>query len=216
NRCIHGVLIGLYYLHQNRVIHGDLKGANVLVDSEGSARLADFGLSSVVATDGIVLVSMETMTHLGGTMRWAAPEIIENLDGGSLKKPTFSSDIYSLASVMHEIFTGRIPYYETRQNFRVAHQVVEGIKPRKPDLQKTRGLTESIWSLMQDCWELNPDKRPTVKQITNMLFPREPPHSTVIQSTQWESAPPLPSSEITFNESDVNFLMDEVSPSIIR
>lgn len=62
--------------------------------------LADFGLSSVVDADVLRWTSLKSMTHVGGTVRWTAPEVIE-ADG--LPQPSFESDLYSLASVMFEV-----------------------------------------------------------------------------------------------------------------
>lgn len=47
--------------------------------------------------------SLETLTRVGGTVRWTAPEMIEDAEESGLLRPTFESDVYSLASVMYEV-----------------------------------------------------------------------------------------------------------------
>jgi serine/threonine protein kinase len=116
------VINGLDYLHQNKVVHGDLKGvslpqafglydvtfdqclqANILVSSTGVTRIADFGLSSIFDTSGPRWRSMPTITQAGGTVRWMAPELLDESHDGHSPRPTFSSDIYSLGSIMYEV-----------------------------------------------------------------------------------------------------------------
>ncbi|KXN91592.1 Serine/threonine-protein kinase HT1, partial [Leucoagaricus sp. SymC.cos] len=67
---IHDVLAGLIYLHQHHVVHGDLKGVNILIDDGGTACLADFGLSTLIDPIGTV----STLPGGKGTYRWMAPE----------------------------------------------------------------------------------------------------------------------------------------------
>ncbi|KAJ7856737.1 kinase-like domain-containing protein [Mycena olivaceomarginata] len=62
---MHEIAVGLQYLHSENIVHGDLRGANILRDDQGHARLADFGLA--VITDGPV-----ALTNRGGSLRWMA------------------------------------------------------------------------------------------------------------------------------------------------
>ena len=108
------IVKGLCYLHSCNVIHGDLKGVrerrkshftaaltpgqpNILVDDCGSARIADFGFTTVTKNSD----SMGTASsHHGGTMRWAAPEVLK---GGPYSK---EADIFAFAMVMIEVRHG--------------------------------------------------------------------------------------------------------------
>ena len=94
------ILEGLDYLHQNDVVHCDLKSANILTTKNGNVKLSDFGVS-------LNLRAMEReMKDVAGTPNWMAPEVIE-LKGASPK-----SDIWSLACTVIELLTGRPPYAE--------------------------------------------------------------------------------------------------------
>ncbi|KAG8687646.1 hypothetical protein FRC11_006859 [Ceratobasidium sp. 423] len=81
---------GLVYLHEMETIHGDLKGANILVSEDGIARLADFGSTSM---------KQHTLQFTGGTrsscftLRWAAPELLTE---GGMSAP---ADVYALGMV---------------------------------------------------------------------------------------------------------------------
>ncbi|KAG8742781.1 hypothetical protein FRC11_014138 [Ceratobasidium sp. 423] len=89
-KLITDVVTGLAYLHDNGIIHGDLKGANVVIAANGTARLMDFGLAKVV--EATLKFSTSTVQ---GTTRWMAPELMDPKQ--NLKAViTFSTDIYSL------------------------------------------------------------------------------------------------------------------------
>ncbi|KAF9642605.1 kinase-like protein, partial [Thelephora ganbajun] len=66
---------GLIYIHGQDMIHGDLKGANILIDQTRHARVADFGLLTVVS-DSPNQLSSNSHTQ-GGTVRWMSPELID-------------------------------------------------------------------------------------------------------------------------------------------
>ncbi|KAJ6495124.1 kinase-like domain-containing protein, partial [Mycena sanguinolenta] len=117
------VALGLEYLHGRNLVHGDLKGLNVLVTRSGRAVLADFGLSSVVTESKIVVFSASTV-KTGGTTRWLAPELFQ--DG----RTNPASDVYALACVFYEIFTGTIPFSELPEAA-VMLRVIKGDRPKQ-------------------------------------------------------------------------------------
>ncbi|KAF9445355.1 kinase-like protein, partial [Macrolepiota fuliginosa MF-IS2] len=157
------VLVGLGYLHAHSIVHGDLKGANILISSSGLACLADFGLSSIVDAEILRWTSLETTSRIGGTIRWEAPELMDFEDGG-IPRPTFPSDVYSLASVMYEILTDRIPYYEFPRDVTILSKVMRGVKPSRPSDFGVE-LSDEIWAIMEECWNHDPVQRPTVPQV---------------------------------------------------
>ena len=84
------------------MVHGDLTGANILVDDDGSARLCDFGMSSIAAEfQGTSYIT----STIGGNIRWAAPEYVlqandESVAVAGVNKQT---DAYSYGSVTLEV-----------------------------------------------------------------------------------------------------------------
>ena len=94
------ILEGLHYLHQNDIVHRDLKAANILITKAGNVKLSDFGIS-------LNLRAMEReLKDVAGTPNWMAPEVIE------VKGATVKSDIWSLGCTVIELLTGRPPYAE--------------------------------------------------------------------------------------------------------
>ncbi|KAF5340586.1 hypothetical protein D9611_007325 [Ephemerocybe angulata] len=96
---------GLLYLHSQGIVHGDLKGANILVTSSGRACVADFGLSVVIEGEIAPEIGVPSLatgySSFGGTARWQAPELLDpNIEDAA---PTELSDVYSLGCVMYEV-----------------------------------------------------------------------------------------------------------------
>ena len=60
-------------MHSFSIVHHDLKGANVLIDSNGRAKLSDFGWATVIADN---LSTKEVISTIKGTIPWMAPEVI--------------------------------------------------------------------------------------------------------------------------------------------
>ncbi|KAG8688979.1 hypothetical protein FRC11_004386 [Ceratobasidium sp. 423] len=153
------VASGLAYVHKCSMVHGDVKAFNVLVSSDGVARLTDFGLSTMSESS---LEFSATTTSQAGSIRWAAPEL---LTGDVLKSK--QSDIYALGM---EIFTGTVPYSEIQRDYQIIRMIDQGILPTRPmnelrDDEHGNGL----WAILVNCWDKEPDARPTAEQTGERL-----------------------------------------------
>ncbi|KAF9645427.1 kinase-like protein, partial [Thelephora ganbajun] len=148
---------GLCYLHSCNVIHGDLKGPNVLVDNSGHARIADFGFATVTRSPDSI---SSTSCRHGHTPRWTSPEI---LSGGAYSK---EADIFSFAMVMIEVFTGVIPFSDGPSSMAML-LIIQGERPSRPTHPT---FTENLWSLMQRCWNHDPHSRPKVSDALQILL----------------------------------------------
>ncbi|KAK7029781.1 kinase-like domain-containing protein [Favolaschia claudopus] len=88
---------GLEYLHSCNIIHGDLKGANILIQGNGAACLADFGLSNF--SD----VTTSPSTNRGGSVYWMAPELLDPDQFESHFVRTTATDVYAFGCVCFEV-----------------------------------------------------------------------------------------------------------------
>ncbi|KAJ7728912.1 hypothetical protein B0H16DRAFT_233408 [Mycena metata] len=171
------VALGLEYLHRKHIVHGDLKGANILVTPSGRACVADFGLSSIIATS--LKFQQSTTTTRGGTTRYQAPELLNSAEAQN----HFGSDIYAFACVGYEILTDKNPFFEIKNEMYLVGQVLKGLRPSRPE---TISAEDGLWLLLQDCWNEEPTKRPRAIQIVERL--RAPPISAkeANSSTDWD------------------------------
>ncbi|KAJ7586435.1 kinase-like domain-containing protein [Mycena floridula] len=150
---------GLQYLHQQSIIHGDLKALNVLVTPSLRACIMDFGLSTIAASQ----MTSSASSNSAGTPAWQAPEILE-YHGRNTQK----SDMYSFACVCYEVFTGKRPFCE-QVNFSDMAIVLKVMKGEKPTRPASSELNDTVWNCMMDCWKQNPDERPTAEEIVQQL-----------------------------------------------
>ncbi len=88
---LHSVLEGLNYLHQNKMIHWDIKADNILLNEKGEAKLADFGVSAKLLS---TYASKESVI---GTPFWMSPEIL------SKNKYNNKTDIWSVGITAIEL-----------------------------------------------------------------------------------------------------------------
>ncbi|KAH9549941.1 hypothetical protein CY35_10G046300 [Sphagnum magellanicum] len=172
---------GLKYLHGRRIVHRDLKSANILVASLTgapeleyssepwlNAKLADFGLSKT--KNSSTRYSHQTLNL--GTRKWMAPEVFEipqdEIDNGSMEPPDprahpFKADVYSFAVVCSEILTKKEPFRDVPFRGLLKH-IRNGGRPELPD-----GCPRRLASLIKRCWELEPRSRPDFPEICREL-----------------------------------------------
>ena len=132
--------------------------ANVLIDQTGNARLADFGLLTIIS-DPTNLLSSCSYTH-GGTTRWMSPELI-NPQGFGLEnsRPTKRSDCYALGMVIYETISGHSPFHKC-VDATVLMKVLTGEHP-----SRGVGFTERLWKMLELCWTPQPKNRPRVADV---------------------------------------------------
>ncbi|KAJ6470620.1 kinase-like domain-containing protein [Mycena vitilis] len=153
------VAMGLRYLHGEHVVHGDLKGMNILVTPSHRACLADFGLSSIV--DAMTLRFTHSSGRARGTARYLAPELLM----GEMQNH-YGSDVYAFAIVCYEILTGKAPFHELAMNdMAVGLKVIKGSRPSRPEAVPSN----SLWKLLEDCWDQEPPRRPKLVEIIQRL-----------------------------------------------
>jgi hypothetical protein len=170
---------GLQYLHSLSPprIHRDMKSANLLVSHSWVVKVSDFGSARVVREEGErqptnrqrylaenattpLLQSDLLLTRDTGSLLWRAPEIFAMQNYGT------SADVYSYGIVLWEILSREVPYRD--HCFRwikdISMAVQGGTRPTLPPNAPTLYV-----QLIKDCWQTNPDTRPTFTNIVDRL-----------------------------------------------
>ncbi|KAM8977154.1 protein kinase C delta type-like [Pelodytes ibericus] len=139
------MVCGLQFLHAHGIVHRDLKPENIVLDSEGHARIIDFGLAEEGMFDG------GTTSDMAGTLRYMAPEI--------LLKKTYSSavDWWSFGIILHQLSTGRYPFFN---GYRV-QEVFKSITKDRPKFPKCIG--GDVKHILKKLLRKDPDHRLGVK-----------------------------------------------------
>ncbi|KAG8791019.1 hypothetical protein FRC12_010363 [Ceratobasidium sp. 428] len=158
---------GVAYLHQTGVIHGDLKGNNVLVSDQGVPVITDFG--NAVLEQGTMQFT-ETVKQGGFTPRWTAPEILEDQ-----VKQSREADVYALGMTIlttQETITGKLPYYYIRNVVALIKAVaIKNETPKRPEesIPSNSLHGDALWLLLMSCWEQEPDKRPDADKVVEIM-----------------------------------------------
>ncbi|KAJ7115954.1 kinase-like domain-containing protein [Mycena epipterygia] len=157
---------GLAYLHSQQIIHGDLRGSNILVNDEWHACLADFGLA--VFSDATA--ATHTSNH-GGSVRWMGPELhYPQSCGLETFQRTYASDVYSFACVCVELYTGKAPFSEISHDAAVMLRVLKNERPPRPyDASGQDMMSDALWTLVQQCWSHDVAERPSMARVVEMM-----------------------------------------------
>jgi len=140
-----GVASGLEYLHGERVVHGDIKPQNILINDRHTPVLCDFGRSRIIGQRGFT-------TKFAGAVRYTAPELIT--DDSDHPPVTLATDIYTFAIVGAEILNGRPAF--TGSDFNIGNKVLRGERPQPQGLH---GRAAYAWPILGACWVSEPGGR---------------------------------------------------------
>lgn len=155
------LLSGLLYLHAQHIIHRDIKGDNVLVDttadpdSDAQIKLADFGAARRL-TDAVT----RSRTVIG-TPYWMAPEVVDVTGEG--QGYSYKADVWSVGCTVAEMLSGQPPW-PSKSNAAAAIMMIasaEGMPTEIPVAEATPGCLD----FMQRCFVRHPEQRPTVEEL---------------------------------------------------
>ncbi|ELP91721.1 serine/threonine protein kinase HT1, putative [Entamoeba invadens IP1] len=148
---------GMQFLHENRIMHLDLKPDNLLVNSLDpnsacSIKITDFGTSRFTKK------SIKNREDKGlGTPIYAAPETYKD-------EYTFAGDVYSFAITAWELFYQVEPYDQLKSIFEIKKHVEEGMR-----LSFDQNIPALYKNLVEECWRSDPKDRPSFDQVTLKL-----------------------------------------------
>jgi len=146
------ILEGLHFLHENRAVHRDIKGANILVAHNGILKIADFGAT-------LMLSGQKTMTEDGkqiqGTPYWMAPEVIKQEQYGR------KADVWSLGMTVVEMATAKHPWQTFSNKFAAMTEIASGTTlPQLPD-----HLSSKCSDFVYKCLQRDATARPRAEEL---------------------------------------------------
>jgi len=167
------------YAHGEGVIHPDLKPANVMLDSKGRVKLADFGIAAVVS-DSVSRVSARSRS--GGTLAYMSPQQLAG------REPTAADDLYALGATLYELLSGRPPFYRGDLTHQVLNLPAQPLEERLLELGIDNPVPLQVAALIMACLAKDPALRPiTVRAMVEWIGAEAPTSPTAA-----EPAPPKP------------------------
>ncbi|POG73185.1 kinase-like domain-containing protein, partial [Rhizophagus irregularis DAOM 181602=DAOM 197198] len=140
-------------IHNENFIHRDFHSGNILFDSNdtyknGKWKTGDLGLSQAVNNNRL------SNNEIYGVIPYIAPEIFKG------SKFTKEADIYSFGMIMWELTTGCKPFNNIKHDHSLIYKILDGERPKI-----TEDTPECYANLMKSCWDPDPKKRPSIKEI---------------------------------------------------
>jgi eukaryotic-like serine/threonine-protein kinase len=164
--------------HRLNVVHGDIKPANMMIDSLGQLRILDFGIAR--STDRLATFATATGTPPAGTLAYMAPEQLLGVPAN------VSTDIHALGLVFHELLSGRRTFAD-RDGLVLAHRKlhVDGAGPRPC------GIAAPLYDLIERMVQRHPDLRPaSMQEVHDTLLALEHPAVSAAKQAAGTAARP--------------------------
>ena len=157
------IVEGVQYLHENNIVHRDLKGENILVGTNGVIKLADFGCSRSIET---LCNKSHGCRSMVGTPYWMAPEVIKEDSGGYGAK----ADIWSVGCTLVEMLTGKPPWPEFSSMWSAVYHIANsaGLPSQMPS-----DLDPQVTDFLSLCFERDPMRRPSAAELLQHSWLKE-------------------------------------------
>ncbi|KAF8183729.1 kinase-like domain-containing protein, partial [Mycena galopus ATCC 62051] len=156
DKLLYEIAQGLEYLHSHNIVHGDLRGGNILIKEDWSACLADFGLS--IFSDATATMS----TTRAGSLYWMAPELLVPERFGLKFARTPATDVYAFGCVCFELYTERPPFSAWPEPAALM-KVLNSERPERP--QGPPALSDILWQHVTEFLAESPLTRPSTQLV---------------------------------------------------
>lgn len=162
-RVAHRVLKGLQYLQGMRIVHGDIKPSNLLINGKGEVKIADFGVSRIIGT-GIGTGVCNGLDSSFGTCAYMSPERVDpERWGGDNNADGFAGDVWSLGVVVLECLVGHYPLIGMGEKPDWAALICAICFRERLEMPERASM--EFRSFVRSCLEKDWKKRGTVEQL---------------------------------------------------
>ncbi|GES91109.1 kinase-like domain-containing protein [Rhizophagus clarus] len=172
-RLSYEISCALSYCHSKNILHHSIKGHNILLDEFLRPLLSNFQESRPLTTRPDLTFLNDIITSgQNENVRWTAPEKVlktVGTDGHLISKDvryTKECDVFSFGMLMYEIASQSLPFSFETELTRVREYIISGKRPSF----ETLGMPTEYREIAEQAWDHDPNKRPTMQQITDVLY----------------------------------------------
>ncbi|RID73412.1 hypothetical protein BRARA_B00565 [Brassica rapa] len=194
-------LRALVYLHAHGHIHRDVKAGNILLDSSGTVKLADFGVSACMFDTGDRQRSRNTFV---GTPCWMAPEVMQQLHGYD-----FKADVWSFGITALELAHGHAPFSKYPP-MKVLLMTLQNAPPGL-DYERDKRFSKAFKEMVGICLVKDPKKRPTSEKLLKHPFFKQARAPDYMAKAILNGLPPLGERYRTIKSKEADLLMQNKS-----
>eukprot|EP01084_Bolivina_argentea_P289983 498044_1 len=188
---IRETLKALQYVHKQKLIHRDIKAANILLNHKGQCKLADFGVSYILDS------TMDRAKTILGTPYWMAPEVVKD------DKYDAKADIWSLGITAIEMAYGKPPY-SNEPPLKVLLKVPTAPSPTLPD-EIADDFSNDFKDFIASCLMKDATQRPTAEELLSHKWVKQSKSLRVTQQLVTKALPALEKARNLQREQDEQY-----------
>ncbi|XP_026667369.1 neither inactivation nor afterpotential protein C isoform X6 [Ceratina calcarata] len=168
------VIQAMVYLHENNIMHRDIRGSNILLTKEGEVKLIDYGLSRVVRGE---LGKRYTCI---GSPSWMAPEVVMSKGSSSDVGYGNRADVWAVGITAIELADGNPPF----QDMHPTRALFQIVRNPPPNLYRPSNWSQNFNDFIAECLEKNPENRPYMAEIAEHPFLADIPENDYVMTKE--------------------------------
>ncbi|KLO16844.1 kinase-like protein [Schizopora paradoxa] len=175
------IAYGLAYIHSRGIVHGDIRGPNILINDDGEPCISDLGFARVVNVTATSSYSSSDSKWPPANV-WSPPEYYPGLHGPGGIKPEKSADVFSYGATVIELWTGRNPFPEFASTLEmILHFMAKKPLPDPPQAGQKEFLQfkDQVHEVYLLCCDIDPKSRSEIATIAHLLGQRVAQHDFI-------------------------------------